>query len=77
MTLLCCVYYLNKILHFRDCQILNLNTKVWNEGPRMINYTASRESVKQGNKFYIIGGSYPSNPGPGPTIWKEHNIVQV
>ena len=68
---------MTKYSHYRDCQILNLSTKTWLEGPKMINYTADRESIKERNHFYIIGGSYPSNPGPGPTVWKEHDIVQV
>ena len=33
--------------------------------------------IKDGNKFYIRGGSYPSNPRPGPTMWIDHDIVQV
>merc|ERR550519_43088 len=62
---------------FRDCQILDLNTKSWREGPELMNLTAKRSSVNYGNKFYIFGGSYPSNPGPGPTVWREHNVIQV
>ena len=62
---------------FRDCQILNLSTLTWSEGPKLINSTAYGESIKDGNKFYIRGGSYPSNPKPGPTMWIDHNIVQV
>ena len=62
---------------FRDCQILDFSTLTWTEGPRLINSTAYGESSKVGNKFYIRGGSYPSNPKPGPTTWIDHDIVQV
>ena len=47
------------------------------EGPKLINSTASGESFKEGSKFYIRGGSYPSNPRPGPAIWIKHDIIQV
>jgi len=62
---------------FRDCQILDLNTKTWREGPELKNLTAKRSSVNYGNKFYIFGGSYPSNPRPGPTVWRDHDVIQV
>merc|ERR550519_761367 len=63
--------------NYKDCQILDLDTKTWREGPELIKNAASGLSKIVGNVFYIFGGQYPTNPGPGPTVWIKDDSIQA
>ncbi|XP_059098641.1 uncharacterized protein LOC131892806 [Tigriopus californicus] len=55
------------ISSFKDCQMLDLDTRMWQEGPDMPELLAYSGYTMVGSVFYVIGGYHTKYDGGGPT----------